>query len=303
MASSGTQIFASDYVTIQDKAQSVLGTGTGTRGYGQTLQSSDVYSGNNITKDQWDLLRYDITSIRMHQDGVMPNIVTVNKGDPIGYGSTSPNNNYDVLIEAAIANRFQIASNQSTVTAKGSSTYSSAWSTSATMTLTCTFSTANQARYFFNSGGKIRVNPTLTGGSATQQVNAWKNLLSSIGTRSFGADTDPITNYYTLTNSYQTYYQTSMTTPYSANNYRLEAKTDVADNSNGTATVLYLRISLNDSYTDPDVPYGVNFPPGDSVDGTLNIAIEELKASGALFPTGTFSITSPSYSLSGISAS
>ncbi len=303
MANSGTQIFASEYVTIQDKAQSLLGTGTGTRGYGQTLQSSDVFTGNNITKAQWDALRYDITSIRMHQDGAMPNIVTVNVGDPISYGAGSPNNNYDTLLETAIANRFQIAPNQSLVTSKGSSSYTSAWSTSASMTVTCTFSTSDQARYFFNSGGKIRVTPTLSGGSSTSQVNAWKNLLTSVGTRSFGADTDPIINYYTLTNSYQTYYQTSMTTPYSANNYRLEASTNVANNSAGTATVLYIRITLNDTYTDPDIPYGVNFGPGDSVDGTLNIAIDELKASGSLFPSGSFTITSPTFSLSSISAS
>lgn len=303
MASSGTQIFASEYVAIQDKAQSLLGTGTGTRGYGQTVQSSDVFTGNNITKAQWDLLRYDITSIRMHQDGAMPSIVTVNVGDPISYGSGSPNNNYDTLLETAIANRFQIAANQSLVTSKGSSTYSSAWGTSAVMTITCTFSTANQARYFFNSGGKVRVTPTLTGGSSTQQVNAWKNLLTSVGTRGFGADTDPITNYYTLTNSYQTYYQTSMTTPYSANNYRLEARTDVVDNSTGTATVLYIRVSLNDTYVDPDVVYGASHPPGDSVDGTLTLAVDELKASGSLFPSGTFTITSPTFSLSSISAS
>lgn len=303
MANSGTQIFASEYVTIQDKAQSLLGTGTGSRGYGQTVQSSDVFIGNNITKAQWDLLRYDITSIRMHQDGAMPNIVTVNVGDPISYGSGSPNNNYDILLEQAIANRFQIAPNQSLVTSKGSSTYGSAWSTSASMTITVTFSTADQARYFFNSGGKVRVTPTLTGGSSTQQVNAWKNLLASVGTRSFGADTDPIVNYYTLTNSYQVYYQTSMTTPYSANNYRLEARTDVVDNSTGSATVLFIRISLNDTYVDPDVIYGASHPPGDSVDGTLNIAVAELKASGSLFPSGSFSITSPTFSLSSISAS
>lgn len=303
MADSGTQIFASEYVTIQDKAQSLLGTGTGSRGYGQTVQSTDVFIGNNITKAQWDLLRYDITSIKMHQDGVMPNIVTVNVGDPITYGAASPNNNYDTLLETAIANRFQIASNQSLVTSKGSTTYSSAWSTSASMTVTVTFSTADQARHFFNSGGKVRVTPSLAGGSATQQVNAWKNLLASVGTKSFGADTDPITNYYTLTNSYQTYYQTSMTTPYSANNYRLEARTNVADNSTGTATVLYVRISLNDTYVDPDVVHGASHPPGDSVDGTLTIAVDELKASGALFPSGTFTITSPTFSLSSISAS
>ena len=131
MTASGTTIYASEYVTIQDKAQSIMGTGTGTRGYGQTLQSSDVYIGNTITKAQWDALRYDIINIRLHQDGVLPNIVQVNKGDPIGYGAANPNTNYDTLLEQALANRFQLASNQSITTSKGSATYSSPWSASA----------------------------------------------------------------------------------------------------------------------------------------------------------------------------
>ncbi len=308
MTASGTQIYASEYVTIQDKVQSLLGTGTGTRGYGQVVQSADVYIGNTITKAQWDLLKYDIINVRMHQDGVLPAIVTVNVGDPIGYGASSPNSNYDTLIEQALVNRFQIAASQSIVASKGTATYSSPWSASATMTLTCTFGTSNEARYFFNSGGKIRLTPTLTGSTSTAQNNAWVNFLTSVGTRAFGASTDPFVNYYTLTNSYQTYYQGSLSTPYSANNFKLEAKTDVADNSTGTATTLYLKVTLTDSYIDPDTLQNpgsspMSNPPNDSVNGTLSIAVEELKAAGSLEPSGSFTITSPTYSLSSISAS
>lgn len=302
----GTSIFASQFVTIQDKAQSLLGTGSGSRGYGQTVYSADVFSGNTITKTQWDALRFDIISIRLHQDGVLPNIVTVNVGDPIGYGPSSPNTNYDILLEQAIANRFNIAGSQAVVSAKASQTYSSAWSTQAQAILTVTFANANEARYFFNSGGKIRVAPSISGGSATSQVNAWKNFLNTVGTVSFGADTNPNVNFYTLTNSYQIAYQNSLSTPYSANNLRIEARSDVANNSAGTATQVFLRITLLDSYVDPDTFNPVGVPtaaPNDSVDGTLTIAIQELKASGALQPSGTFTITSPSYSLSTITAS
>lgn len=298
MTSSGSNIAAVDFVTIQDKAQSLLGTGTGTRGYGQTLQSSDVYSGNLITKAQWDALKYDIINIRMHQDGVMPSIITINAGDPIGYGASYPNTNYDTLLEQAIANRFAIAGSQSIVTSRGSATYTSAWSSSAEFTLTVTFGSATEGRYFFNSGGKIRITPTLTGGTTTAQYNAWVNFLTTVGTKSFGADTHPSINYYTMTNSYQTYYSGNLSTPYSSNNFRLEAKTDVSNNSAGTATTLYIKVTLTDSYTDPGTP-----PPGDSINGTLTLAVAELKASGAMLPTGTFTITSPTYSLSSITAS
>ena len=293
----GTNILAAQYVTIQDKAQSLIGTGSGTRGYGQTVQSSDVFTGNTITKAQWDLIKFDIINIKLHQDGVLPGVVTVNVGDPIGFGASSPNNNYDTLLETAIANRFQLASSQSVVNSAASRTYTTPWSTSLTSTLTCTFSTADQARYFFNSGGKVRFTSTLSGGSSTAQINAWVNFLASIGTQSFGADTG-IINYYNLTNSFQIYYQSSLSSPYSANNYRLEARTNVSDNSTGTATQLFLRVTLSDSYVDPGAP-----APGDLVNGTLTIAASELKASGLLQPSGTFAITSPGYSLSVISGS
>jgi hypothetical protein len=294
----GSNIAAADYVAIQNKAESLLGTGSTTRGYGQTVQSVDVFTGNTITKAQWDALRFDIINIRLHQDGVLPNIVQINVGDPIVFGASNPNTNYDTLLETATINRFQIANNQAVITSRGTVTTSSAWSVSATMTATVTFSNATDARYFFNSGGKIRIESTLTGGSSTAQVTAWRNILATVGTRSFGADTDPFVNYYTLTNSFQTYFQSSLSTPYSANNIRFEARTDVSNNSTGTATVLTLRVTLFDNYVDP----GPGGPPftGDTVDGTLSISISELKAFGNLLPSGSFSITSPSYSLSSI---
>jgi hypothetical protein len=300
---SGTNVFAAQYVAIQNKAESMIGTGAGTLGYGQTVQSSDVFSGNLITKAQWDLIKYDIINIKLHQDGVIPPVITVNFGDPIGYGAGSPNTNYDTLLDDAIAKRFLVSNSQAVVTAKTSQTYSTPWSTQAQATLTVTFGDANQGRYFFNSGGKVRFTASLVGAVTTPQITAWVNFLSSVGTVSFGAATDPAINYYTLTNSYQTYFQSFLSSSYSANSYKLEARTNVANNSTGTATVLELRISLLDSYVDPDVAFGASFPPADVVNGTLTIAVSELKASGQLQPSGTFSITSPSYSLSSITAS
>ena len=299
----GTNILASQYVTIQDKAQSLLGTGSGTRGYGQTVVSADVFTGNTITKAQWDALRYDIINIKFHQDGNIPPVVTVNVGDPIGFGSSSPNTNYDIILEDAIVKRFLIAGSQSIVSSKASQTYSTPWSTQAQTTLTVTFADSDQGRYFFNSGGKIRFLASLVGAVSTPQVTAWVNFLNAVGTQSFGADTDPSVNYYTLTNSYQTYYQNFLSSSYSANSYKLEARTNVANNSTGTATQLEIRATLLDSYIDPDTLTGNVEPPGDVVNGTLTISVSELKASGQLQPSGTFSITSPSYSLSGITAS
>lgn len=301
MASSGSDILASDFVTIQNKAETLLGTGYASRGYGQTVVSSDVYAGNQITKTQWDALRYDIINIRYHQDGVLPNIITVDSNSVIGYGASHPNTNYNTLLDQAIANRFNLAPNQSIISAIGTRTYTSSWSSQASVELTMTFSTANEARYFFNSGGRIRATLSRTGGSSTAQNTAWSNILNSVGTQSFGATdaTAPYCNFYTLTNSYQLYHQQLLSTPYSANYIKFEAKSNVLDNSEGTATIVYIKITLRDDYVDVGPA-----PPGDSVDGTLSVYFEELKASGTMLPSGLFTISSPSnYSISSFSAS
>lgn len=294
----GSQITATGFKTIQDKAESLLGTGSGSRGYGQSVQSIDYAPGTNITKAQWDLLRFDIINIRTHQDGVVPPVVQVNVGDLISFGAGSPNNNYDLLLETATANRFNVGPGQAAISTVASRTFSSAWSTSASCVITATFANSDQARHFFNSGSKVRITTSRSGGSATQQNNAWSNLFNSIALREFGAITESSINFYSLTNSYQVFYQNALTTPYSANSYRLEAKSNVVDNSIGTATVVDIRVLLTDNYVDPGSP-----APGDSVDGTLTITVDELKATGQLVPTGTFTVNSPSYSVSSITAS
>jgi hypothetical protein len=291
----GSQIDDGELNSLQDRAQLLLGPGTGSRGYGQVLQSADVFAGNIITLAHFTSLRDDILSIRVHQDGTVPSTPSIARGQPINFNILT---SFDSLLTTADANRFNIASGQSTVSAAANQTTSATWSTQAQATLTVTFGNANQARYFFNSGGKIRFAGARSGGSATSQNNAWTNFLANVGTISFGANTGPFVNYYSLTNVYQTYSLNNLSTPYSANSLRLEVRSDVADNSSGTATQVQIRITLRDDYTDPGSP-----APGDSVDGTLAFTIEELKASGSLYPSGSWNIVSPSYSLSSISTS
>jgi hypothetical protein len=302
------RIAATDYNAIRNKIVAILGTGSGQQGYGQPIASSSVFAGNNITKSQWDLLRYDLVNAKVHQDGVLPSIVTIASGDFIGYGAGYPNTNYDSIAEQAILNRFNIGAGQSVLslasmtgeTAPGEISRTGSWTTQSQCTLTVTFSDANDARYFFNSGGKIRFTSSRTGGVTSAQNTAWTNLLSTtVGTVIFGAQTPATANFYTLTTSYQQWYTVSSSTPYSANFYGIEALCNCTDptNVNGTASVVTFRITWGDSYLDVDPT-----PPGDLVDGTLSLTVEEFKASGSLIPSGSFAITSPSYSISAITA-
>ncbi len=289
-------ITALDYNTIYDKISNVLGNGVGSRGYGQTLQSSPVFTGTDITRDQWNNLRNDLISIRRHQTGTDPTIVSVAIGTPIGLGAGDAKTNYGLIADTADAQRFDLGNGQFLINAVDSKTYTSSWGNTpstrvASSTLHVIFANNNDARYFFNSGGKFRISASRFGGSITAQNGAWTNLLAAVGTQQFGGQIPSLTNWYSLTNTYQEFYRLSSSTPYSDNVFKLEARSNVADNSTGLANELWIKISLVDGYIDPGNNPGDSPNTNGSVDGTLTITVDEVKAAGTLAPSGTFVVT------------
>lgn len=312
MSGIGEIIPASDYNSIQNKISRIMGTGVSTEGYGQTVFSSTIVPDSmtgilpNVLKTQWDNLRFDIVNARVHQTGSTPSITEVSTTDIIRYGPSHPNFQYDTLTTAAVDQRFSIGSAQFVVeqpVAQASNMYvqrTTAWSSSVSCDLTLTFGTADQTRFFFNSGSKIRFVSNRTGGSSTSQNSAWSALLDAAGSVEFGGGTS-VLNYYQLTNSFQTFYSSTSSSPYSSNQYLIQARCNVSNNSAGTANIVYFRITWVDGYVDPSP--GSPPPPGDSVDGTLSLTINEVRAAGTLVPSGTFTITGPSYSITAISGS
>lgn len=294
----GDLISAADYNAIRNTISSVMGTGTVSRGYGQAVNANTAVSTSaQVTKAQWDLLRFDIFNALLHQTGSSPSIVTAAVGDVIRFGITHPNSQYVSLSGTADTNRFNIGTGRFLENiAVASRTLSDLWTSQAYCDVTVSFGTSDQARYFFNSGGKIRIATSRTGGSGTAQNSSWSALLSAAGQRIYGGIA-----FYSLTSSFATYYTTTATGAYSANTYRLQARVNVANNSTGTANVLVLRVLLTDPYTDPPVigpsgpvaPSGP-FPPSDGVDGTLTTTIDEVKATGFLQPSNAaWSVASP----------
>lgn len=285
-------ISATDYNTIRNKVINVLGTGSGNSGYGQTIQSSAVASGTIVTKAQWDALRFDLYNILYHQTGVTPALVQLSNNAVIRYGAGHPNNSYDTFADTAVGNRFDVGPGQYLTEARASRSRTDSWTSSVSCTVTVTFNTSNEARFFFNSGGKIRFTSQRTGGSGTAQNSAWSNVLSTAGTQSFGGNT-PSINFYTLTSSPQTVYNLSSSSPYSANQYTITAFCNVSNNSAGTANVITFTVTWTDAYQDlPASPE--NPPPGDLVDGTLSLDVDQIRAYGNLQPSGIFTINQPS---------
>jgi hypothetical protein len=294
-----TRISASDYNTIRNLAAKILGnsgTTTPTFGYGQTVVSSEVDVGKVVTKTDWDLLRFDLVSIQTHQAGASSPLEaavnTIIKSNPTTQVYTS----YLTLVNTLETNRFAVASGQFITDTKASGTYTSDWNQLLQTEVRVTFATAQQARHFFNSGSTVQLVSSRTGGTVTDQNTNWSNLLNSAGTVNFGGQLPasgffPIngTNFYRLSNVYQTMYTISSSGAYSSNTYRIEAKCDVSDNSGGTGRIIDFRVSWIDSHN-------ASGAGPDNVSGTLSLTVIEKRATGSLSPSGTFTISSPSYS-------
>jgi hypothetical protein len=308
-------ITQAEYNNIRNKVIGVLGTGSGNSGYGQPLNSSAVAEGNRVTINEYANLRFDIINAWVHQAGSAPSTVTVAEGNTIRFSSVdAPVTTYDALANTLIANRFNVGAGQSAVAVPASSprsrtwtgTGGDIWNSSISCTIDVQWPSSNAARFFFNSGGQIRITSSRSGGSSTTQNTQWTSILSSAGTQSFGGNS-PATNWYTLTNGFQQYYTLAGSSPYGSNSYNLLARvTDTANNSGGAAANSQFLVQFVDNYVDPGIAAlgaglptqtatEADFPPGDSVDGTFSIAVSLVFATGVLVPSGlgNFTVTQP----------
>lgn len=306
MAGVGQIILAEDYNEIHRIIRNVMSTGVATFGYGQFISSSEIPTNTTVTKLQWDNLRFDIINAVVHQTGAVPNIIEIQRTDPIRYGTNQPNFQYKTIANQASNNRFLLGLGQFVVESGTTQTRTTPWSSEVSCELTVTFGTSDQARYFFNSGGKIRFNSTRSGGTSTAQNTNWTNFLSSVGSVDFGGQTTGI-NFYNLNLNYQNFKSQQYSGLYSSvaygnNSYLIQAKCNVSDNSAGTARIITFRIIWRDVYVDPGPP-----APGDSIDGTLTLTVSEIRAqASSILPTSagrSFTITRPTYSVTSITGS
>lgn len=293
----GDIIQALDYNAIRDKVASVLGAGYYQRGYGQALNSSEASIGHTITEAVWNELRLDLVNILLHQTGVQPNIPVPITGQVIRFGEDHQVPGYDSIIDDAIVSRFNIGANRQVITAKETETYSSSWTNQASCVASVTFDTADKARWFFNSGGKIRFYSSLVTSTSTAQNTMWQNLLDNAGLVQFGASTPTGVTYYNLTDNHQLVASFSPEDG-GTSKWEITARCNVPNNSNGTATQIDFNVLWkNGSGSGLYDLYGLY---GGTVSGTLSLFMDELKATGPMFPSGTFTIASPIYSIAPI---
>lgn len=294
MAGSGTTALASDVGTPYSTGVNVMGTGSVSRGYGQTTFGTTKNVGDTIGANDFNNIRYDLLNASAHQNGVATALSLA--GNVTGGVINSNDPNAFIAYQATVdSDRFNCHSTRKTTTGAGSNSRTSSWASSVTATYTLNFNNANEARWFWNGGGKIRIASSRTGGAASSQNTAWSNLLSSAGTQEFGG----IAVYGWGTSS-TNLYQVFSSAPYASNSYKIAVRTNVA-NSSGAASIFYFDLTWSDPYVDP-MP-GAPPLPEDIVDGTLAYSVEITYPTGghALTPSGTWtSYTYSSYSAGAI---
>jgi hypothetical protein len=234
----GSTILLDDYNFMQDEIAYTLGTGGGQSGYGQALASSQVSANSIIDDAHWDNLRTDLLKARQHQTGVdeSGNLTDVTAGQVIDDAVIT---GYENFVTTVVNNENSVASNQLELSGTTSGS-TGAWNGTKTAFITFSFSSADQARYFFNSGGFLRFSGVagVNGGNSKDQT--WWNMTSpfvqSVGNSSFS------TSFYDLTNNYlRIVSATAAAGVYVENRYYIDVACNVANNTNGGATSVTVR--------------------------------------------------------------
>jgi len=148
-------------------------TGTGNAGYGQTAEAN-VAIGDSVTAAKWANLVNKTSNIATHQGTSITSVTAPVSGGSIQYVSAIPTNLQTVY--GSRLNAQTVGSTTANTATRGTS-----WSTSLTFTHTATFANADAARYFFNSGGSLKMTcSAAVPGTAIDTL--WNQLCSNVGT-------------------------------------------------------------------------------------------------------------------------
>jgi len=171
--SSGGLIQATDYNGFASSVNTLWGTGSGNSGYGQSSTVPTVAASNTVTATQWATLIARMQSIQQHQ----ANNTTGVPGQPTAGGVITYLSTVSTCISTITTNRLVTYAYGTPITLNN--TNATGWVTSATKTYTFTFASADQARYLFNCGGYVSLNPGGTSLTGNSKSTYWNSFLNS----------------------------------------------------------------------------------------------------------------------------
>ena len=178
----GGLIQATDYngfadTTVGANVNATWGTGVTSAGYGQTAIST-VAAAGTVTATQWATLVNNIASMASHQGTTITARTAPVVGNTISILSavnTDITNCYNNRGNA-VANGTQFTGWTGT-NSKTAATSGATWTI--TFTNTVTFASADAARYFFNAGGRIKIDVSKTSTGATGDPE-WNDLANTL---------------------------------------------------------------------------------------------------------------------------
>lgn len=287
MAGQNTLVIATDYNEIQSIISTVLGTGSGTTGYGQSVASTQVGQYSKITTNQWNNLRSDILRARQHQTGTdLTSLLAVasasrkiQEADRAAYKSMAQDAQSNALTAPPPASQ---ATRSSLV---GEQIRTAAWNGTLIQEIIVNFGTADAARYFFNTGGQFEFSAERSGGSAGLKNVTWSTMLTSMGTISFnytqtvcsGTGFNSNLGWYDLTTTDNLLFQKDTPTgTYAPNKYYIYGRVNsTSDRRIGIFTVHFADESGKPP-SFPDPGFGID----ENVDGTLISTVNVYRATG-----------------------
>jgi len=172
---------ASDFNTLASANLNVVwSTGSGSLGYGQTAVSN-VTVGSNIAAAKWASLINDTANAAIHQGTSITTVTPPSTGNTVTYLSAIPSN-----LTTIYNNRFNAILQGANVA--NANVYNSTWANAITFAHTVSFANGDAARYFFNSGGQIKV-ATSHSPTTTALDTVFHNLTANVGTVVISAPT------------------------------------------------------------------------------------------------------------------
>jgi hypothetical protein len=178
-------IAAADYNTLvgtnpnttSGTLNTVWSTGGTTAGYGQTAITT-VSTGNSVAATNWANLVNKTSNSASHQGTSITSVTAPVAGGTVTYLSAIPTN-----LTTIYTSRLNAATQGSTTA--NTATRASSWSTQILFTHTVSFANGDAARYFFNSGGQLKITCSQPSGTAID--NLWNALATAVGTITISA--------------------------------------------------------------------------------------------------------------------
>ena len=246
----------------------VYGTGSGSYGLGQTDLTISVSPGDVITATKWNSLFSTMDTVAAHTNVSITSTATRTAGDPIAVKAALVSDL--ASLASAVAGGSLNTSAVSAGSVDQAQVSQGSYDQSYVSEVSFTFDGGDEARWFFNAGGRLRVAIQNSDVNFSSKDDVLNNLISQMGNFDLRATTSTVDGvgdgssaadstagsdlnlgYFDLTTSYQTIYLiTESTSTYSAtydgNIYiKVEGKTSAAhaDGRGNNGEVVTLRVT------------------------------------------------------------